>query len=131
MRSHTVLFLALYISLMASSTCFLPYAAATENAIPFEVFARFERVEQGNPIFAGKPPEWAAAAHAIVVDDTVHYLWALRQVQDHRWLLMHSQAPVSDPAAVKHDPRNPILSPSADGFDNIATEYLNFCIGPQ
>ena len=31
---------------------------------------------------------------------------------------MHSSAPVADPTAVTHDQRNPILLPSADGFDN-------------
>ncbi|MCK4293624.1 MAG: hypothetical protein KAY65_10540 [Planctomycetes bacterium] len=93
------------------------------DAIPFEVFASFKRIEKSNPVFAGKLPEWAAAAHAIVVEETVHYLWALREKKDRRWQLMHSSAPVSDPSAVKHDPGNPILSPSANGFDNIATEY--------
>ena len=93
------------------------------GAIPFEFFASFKRIEKGNPIIAGKLPEWAAAAHAIVVDQTVHYLWALREQKDRRWTMMHSFAPVSDPSAVKHDRRNPILSPSADGFDNMATEY--------
>ncbi|MGD8239905.1 MAG: hypothetical protein PVH68_15215 [Armatimonadota bacterium] len=93
-----------------------------EDAIPFEVFAGFKRIEAGNPIFAREPPEWAAAAHAMVVDDTVHYLWARRR-QDNYWMLMHSTAPASDPAAVEHDPRNPILSPSPNGFDAAATEY--------
>jgi predicted GH43/DUF377 family glycosyl hydrolase len=37
--------------------------------------------------------------------------------------MMHSWAPVSNPSAVTHDRRNPILLPSADGFDNAATEY--------
>jgi len=93
------------------------------DAIPFEFFASFKRIEKSNPVFAGELPEWAAAAHAIVVEQTVHYLWALREKKDRRWVMMHSYAPVSDPSAVKHDPRNPILSPSANGFDNNATEY--------
>ncbi len=93
-----------------------------EGAIPFEVFAGFERIETGNPVFACPPPEWAAAAHAMVVDDTVHYLWARRR-QDNYWMLMHSTAPASEPAAVEHDPRNPILSPLPEGFDAAATEY--------
>jgi predicted GH43/DUF377 family glycosyl hydrolase len=93
------------------------------DPIPFKFFASFKRIEKGNPIIAGKLPEWAAAAHAIVVDQTVHYLWALREQKDRRWTMMHSFAPVSVPSAVKHDRRNPILSPSANGFDNMATEY--------
>ncbi len=93
------------------------------DPIPFKFFASFKRIEKGNPIIAGKVPEWAAAAHAIVVDKTVHYIWALRGRKDRRWTMMHSFAPVSDPSAVTHDPRNPILSPSADGFDSMATEY--------
>ena len=39
------------------------------DAIPFEVFASFKRIETGNPIIALQPPLWAAATHAIVVDD--------------------------------------------------------------
>lgn len=93
-----------------------------EQSISFEMFASFQRVEQGNPLLACEPPKWAAAAHAIVVRDTVHYLWARRGI-DRRWLMMHSRAPVSDPAAITHDPRNPVLVPSAKGFDNAATEY--------
>ena len=51
----------------------------TEDAIPFEVFAGFKRIEGGNPIFALNPPLWAAATHAIVVKDTVHYIWCKRE----------------------------------------------------
>ncbi|MEM7536058.1 MAG: hypothetical protein AAF639_28005 [Chloroflexota bacterium] len=92
-------------------------------ALPFELFASFERIPTGNPVFYCEPPEWAAAAHAIVVDDTVHYLWARRRV-DNYWVLMHSTAPTSDPTAVTHDPRNPVLLPSTEAeFDNFAVEY--------
>lgn len=97
-------------------------AAGADEAIPFDVFASFERVGQGDPIFACQPPEWAAAAHAITVDDTVHYLWARRKVHNF-WVMMHSTAPLSDPARVKHDPRNPVLLPSEEGFDDFTTEY--------
>jgi len=97
-------------------------SAAAEDAIPFDVFASFKRIQQGNPIFACKPPEWAAAAHTIVVDDTIHYLWARREKSNY-WVLMHSTAPVSDPATIKHDPRNPVLLPSKEGFDNFTIEY--------
>ncbi|MFQ6097922.1 MAG: hypothetical protein ACE5O2_09375 [Armatimonadota bacterium] len=96
--------------------------AMHEDAIPFEAFAHFERVEKGKPIIACAPPEWAAAAHAMVVDDTIHYLWARRR-RDNYWTLMHSTAPVSHPSAIEHDPRNPILLPSEKGFDDWATEY--------
>ena len=96
--------------------------AAAEDAIPFDVFASFNRIQEGNPIFACKPPEWAAASHAIIIDETVHYLWARRNKENY-WVIMHSTAPISDPARVKHDPRNPVLLPSKDGFDNFAVEY--------
>ena len=49
-----------------------------EDAIGFEVFAGFERVEKANPILALEPPRWAAATHAIVIDETVHYIWCKR-----------------------------------------------------
>jgi len=93
-----------------------------EDAISFEVFASFKRIERGNPTFFCEPPEWAAAAHAIVVDDTVHYLWGRRKTGNY-WIMMHSTAPVSNPAAIRHDPRNPVLLPSENGFDNFTTEY--------
>lgn len=102
-----------------------PEADDNENAkdaIPFELFAGFKRIGEGNPVFYCKPPEWAAAAHGIVVDDTVHYLWARRR-KDNYWVLMHSTAPVSEPAKIEHDPRNPVLRPSQEGFDDFATEY--------
>ena len=38
-------------------------------------------------------------------------------------MLMHSTAPASDPAAVTHDPRNPVLMPSQAGFDDFTIEY--------
>jgi hypothetical protein len=96
--------------------------AEAKHAIPFEVFASFQRISKGNPLFYCEPPEWAAAAHAIVVDDTVHYLWARRKKGNY-WVMMHSTAPVSDPAKIEHDPRNPVLRPSQEGFDDYTTEY--------
>ena len=92
------------------------------DLIPFEAFVGFERLKKVNPILACEPPEWAAAAHAMVVDDTVHYLWARRK-QGNYWVLMHSTAPVGDPLAIKHDPRNPVLLPSKEGFDDFTIEY--------
>ena len=78
-------------------------------------------------MIACEPPEWAAAAHAIVVDDAVHYLWARRK-EGNYWVLMHSTAPVSNPSEIKHDPRNPVLLPSSEGFDNFTIEYpFPFC----
>jgi hypothetical protein len=97
-------------------------SSAAEGAIPFEVFAGFKRIEDVNPLLACEPPEWAAAGHAIVVGDTVHYLWALRR-EGNYWVLMHSTAPASDPSAVEHDPRNPVLLPSDEGFDDFTIEY--------
>ena len=92
------------------------------EAIPFEVFASFKRIETGNPIIALQPPLWAAATHAIVVDDTLHYIWCKRD-HDVRWLMMHATAPIDDITNITQDPRNPILVPAADGFDDQAVEY--------
>ena len=92
------------------------------SAIPFEFFASFTRIHQGNPILACRPPEWAAATHAIVVEETLHYYWAKRTV-DHRWLLMHATAPTVEPIAITQDVRNPIVVPSEQGFDDTAIEY--------
>jgi hypothetical protein len=92
------------------------------DTIPFEAFTTFKRVPEASPLFFCEPPEWAAAGHAIVVDDTIHYLWARRRPND-SWVLMHSTAPASDPAAVEHDPRNPVLLPSDEGFDEFTVEY--------
>ncbi|MAF10928.1 hypothetical protein CMK11_10815 [Candidatus Poribacteria bacterium] len=94
----------------------------SNDAIPFEAFARFERIETGNPIIALPPPMWAAATHGIVVDDTVHYYWCRRE-RGARWLLMHATAPVDDLTDIQHDARNPIVVPSAEGFDDAAVEY--------
>jgi hypothetical protein len=91
-------------------------------SLPFEMFAAFKRIETGNPILALPPPLWAAATHAIVVDDTVHYIWCKRE-HTVRWLIMHATAPVSDLTDITQDPRNPILVPSEDGFDNAGVEY--------
>jgi predicted GH43/DUF377 family glycosyl hydrolase len=91
-------------------------------ALPFELFASFKRIETGNPILALPPPQWAAATHAIVVDDTVHYIWCMRE-QGPRWLMMHATAPVDDLTDITQDPRNPILVPSEQGFDDESVEY--------
>ena len=44
------------------------------DPIPFAAFARFERLTAQKPLLYYEPPAWAAASHAIVVDDTVHYI---------------------------------------------------------
>jgi hypothetical protein len=88
----------------------------TDGAIPFELFAGFRRIAEGNPVLAGELPEWAAATHGIVVDDTLHYIWA-RNRHD-RWVLMHSTAPADRPWKIEHDPRNPILGPSDASWEN-------------
>ncbi|MHC4201974.1 MAG: hypothetical protein ACYSU0_18450, partial [Planctomycetota bacterium] len=92
------------------------------DAIPFEVFAGFKRIEKGNPIIALPPPLWAAATHAIVVDETVHYYWCKRD-RSRRWLPMHATAPVGDLTDITQDERNPILVPAEEGFDSAAVEY--------
>ncbi|MFC1716531.1 hypothetical protein ACFL6S_22885 [Candidatus Poribacteria bacterium] len=96
--------------------------SVTINAIPFEVFAGFKRIEKGNPILALKPPLWAAATHAIVVQDIVHYIWCKRE-HGVRWLIMHATASVRNLMDIKQDPRNPILAPSEEDFDNAGVEY--------
>ena len=96
--------------------------AKGEDAIPFEVFAGFKRIEKGNPIIALEPPLWAAATHAIVVDETVHYIWCKRD-RGRRWLMMHATAPVDNLTDIKQDARNPIVVPSEKGFDDEAVEY--------
>jgi len=96
---------------------------SAQSAIPFKAFAQFQRIETANPIFYCPPPDWAAAAHAIVEGDTIHYLWARRDTHARRWTMMHSSAPASAPAAVQHDPRNPILKPVPGTFDSTSTEY--------
>ena len=93
-----------------------------DSSIPFEVFTKFERYDQGRPLLSMPPPEWAAAAHAIVVGDTVHYFWSRRD-QDNFWDLRHSYAPTSNPALISHNPGNPILSPPPTGMDSKSIEY--------
>ena len=97
----------------------------SQDAIPFEFFASFKRIKNGNPIIALPPPLWAAATHAIVVDDTVHYYWCKNAlgVGGEHWTMMHATAPVDDPIQIIQDLRNPILKPSENGFDNAAVEY--------
>ena len=90
--------------------------------LPFEMFARFKRRATGAPIISLPPPLWAAATHAIAVDSTVHYIWCKRDIGV-RWLIMHATAPISDITNITQDARNPVLEPSADGFDNAAVEY--------
>jgi hypothetical protein len=91
-------------------------------ALPFELFAGFKRIETGNPILALDPPLWAAATHAIVVGETVHYIWCARE-HNVRWVINHATAPLDDLTDITQDPRNPIVVPSAKGFDDAGVEY--------
>jgi predicted GH43/DUF377 family glycosyl hydrolase len=95
------------------------------DAIPFEWFANFKRNKLGNPIIALEPPQWAAATHAIVVGDTVHYYWCKRDLNrlGEDWDLRHATAPISAPTQITQNPKNPILSPGGEGFDGTAIEY--------
>ena len=93
-----------------------------KEAIPFEVFAGFKKIEKGNPIIALEPPLWAAATHAIVIDQTVHYIWCTRDY-GRRWLINHATAPVEDLTDITQDARNPIVVPSEKGFDDEGVEY--------
>ena len=90
--------------------------------IPFGFFASFKRFPAGDPLLALDPPEWAAATHAIVVDEVVHYYWCPKRAGN-RWLLNHATAPVADPTDLTQDPRNPIVTPSDNGFDDTGVEY--------
>lgn len=92
------------------------------NAIPFEVFANFERVKDASPLITANAPEWAAAAHAIVIKDSIHYLWSKRD-KDNFWDLRHSSASTDTPEKLIHDKRNPILSPPLVGMDSKSVEY--------
>ena len=95
----------------------------TYAEIPFEAFTNFERVPNASPLLTCDPDEWAAAAHAIVADNRIHYIWSIKN-RDSTWDLMHSSAPVDDPGTVEHDPRNPIIVPAGDGsFDDHTIEY--------
>ena len=95
----------------------------TCTEIPFEAFTNFERVPNASPLLTCDPDEWAAAAHATVAGDRVHYIWSIKN-RDSTWDLMHSSAPVDDPGTVEHDPRNPIIVPAGDGsFDDHTIEY--------
>ena len=94
----------------------------SKDAIPFEVFASFKRVENGQPLLALEPPQWAAATHAIVIEDVVHYIWCIREYAP-RWLMMHATAPIDDLTAITQDDRNPIFVPSEQGFDDQGVEY--------
>lgn len=94
----------------------------TKEVIPFEVFASFNRITSGNPIISLPPPLWAAATHAIIVDDTLHYIWCKREINV-RWVIMHATAPIDNITDITQDTRNPILEPSVDDFDNAAVEY--------
>jgi len=93
-----------------------------DDSLPFELFSKFERFEKASPLISVPPPNWAAAAHAIVVDDTIHYFWSLRD-QNKFWDLRHSYAPKSNPELIEHDRRNPILSPPLTGMDSKSIEY--------
>ena len=52
----------------------------------------------------------------------MHYVWCKRE-QGARWLIMHATAPVEDLTAIAQDARNPIVVPSAEGFDDTGVEY--------
>jgi predicted GH43/DUF377 family glycosyl hydrolase len=91
-------------------------------SIPFELFVGFKRMNRGAPILALDPPLWAAATHAILVDKAVHYIWCARE-HNVRWVIHHATAPVSDLTDITQDPRNPIVVPSEEGFDDAGVEY--------
>jgi predicted GH43/DUF377 family glycosyl hydrolase len=85
---------------------------------------------EGSPLLVVDKPNWAAAAHVIVVDETVHYLWSNRDGNNF-WDLRHSTAPVSDLTDITHDSRNPILTPPDRGMDSKSVEYPNPFLNPH
>ena len=117
------------LSAFLSLILLLPLLAAAKP-IPFEVFARFERMPGASPLFVVEPPNWAAAAHVLVVEDTVHYYWSRRDGRNF-WDLRHSTAPVGDLTRITHNPRNPILTPPAQGMDSKSIEYPNPFFNPR
>ncbi len=116
-----LLFLTLILQLSVSCSSGKQKSLA-DNSIPFELFSRFERVENASPLLVVPAPEWAAAAHAIVIGDTIHYIWSKRN-KDNFWDLRHSSAPLNQPEKLSHDPRNPFLSPPETGMDSKSIEY--------
>ena len=96
-----------------------------QRDFPFEFFAGFKRIRTRNPLIFLPPPQWAAATHAIVVKETVHYYWCKRILAQgrERWMLMHATAPATAPLHLTQDPCNPIIEPTEDGFDNASVEY--------
>ena len=99
--------------MLASTFSCTPVTKQKEDgvgSIPFEVFTNFERFEETSPLITVPFPDWAAAAHALFVGDTLHYFWSRRN-SDRFWDLRHSYAPVNNPEMITHDPGNPILSP--------------------
>ena len=83
------------------SELLLDIFVTTKRHASIEIFARFERLTADEPLLYVDPPAWAAAAHAIVVDDTVHYLWAEKRAENY-WVHMHSWAPTNAPTQVVH-----------------------------
>jgi len=92
------------------------------SLIEFDDVANFQRLTSDIPLLSASPQEWAAAAHVIVVEDIIHYLWGRKKIDD-RWEIMHSYAKVITPIEVQHDSQNPILVATVDGFDNYGVEY--------
>jgi hypothetical protein len=99
------------------------------ESIPFEFWTNFERYELASPLFTASLPEWAAAAHAIVVEDSIHYYYSIKDVNNY-WELYHAYAPVENPEEVTYDPRNPILENPATGMDSKSIEYPNPIYNP-
>lgn len=107
-----------------------PGSLAADGAIPFAAFAQFERMPGASPLLVVDPPNWAAAAHVLVVEDTLHYYWSKRDGRNF-WDLRHSTAPISDLTQISPDPRNPILTPPPEGMDSQSVEYPNPFYNPQ
>ncbi len=90
--------------------------------IEFDHVANFQRLTPDVPLLSARYQEWAAAAHAVVHGNTIHYFWGRKKV-DNGWEIMHSYANAATPIEVQHDSKNPILRASGDGFDNYGVEY--------
>ncbi len=119
---RTFIFIIISGSLLGNSCRNNSLSAENDTSIPFETFSSFERMEGGDPLLGFEAPDWAAAAHALIVRDTIHYFWSKRDGNNY-WDLRHSYAPVDHPTKITHDSRNPILIPPEVGMDSKSIEY--------
>ena len=76
------------------------------DLIPFEAFVGFNRLKKVNPILACEPPEWAAAAHAMVVDGP-YTTCGLDGNKATNWILITVRLPWGRPLSDQTRPEEP------------------------